>query len=287
MKWFKQLTIAALITVIGFSSVPASTPTATAASKLSGKIVINGSSALLPLTLQAANEFKKLNPKVKISASAAGSVTGPQAVRKGIASIGAVDWDASKDVPGFKKFEGQVAHKVAIIPFAAVVNKNITVTNLTTSDLQGIFSGKIKNWKEVGGKDADIIVVNRTFGSGTRVNFQDKALDGTSFMTKGDNYKEVKTSGDMKSTIETTPNAIGYMDLAYVTDKMTAVKINDVAPTEANVINGKYKVWGYGYYMTKGEPTGATKEFIKYVQSAKFQNGSLKKLKFIPISAIK
>lgn len=287
MKWFKQLTIAALITVIGFSSVPASTPTATAASKLSGKIVINGSSALMPLTLQAANEFKKLNPKVKISASAAGSVTGPQAVRKGIASIGAVDWDASKDVPGFKKFEGQVAHKVAIIPFAAVVNKNITVTNLTTSDLQGIFSGKIKNWKEVGGKDADIIVVNRTFGSGTRVNFQDKALDGTSFMTKGDNYKEVKTSGDMKSTIETTPNAIGYMDLAYVTDKMTAVKINDVAPTEANVINGKYKVWGYGYYMTKGEPTGATKEFIKYVQSAKFQNGSLKKLKFIPISAIK
>jgi phosphate transport system substrate-binding protein len=287
MKWFKQLTIAALIAVIGFSSVPASTPTATAASKLSGKIVINGSSALLPLTLQAANEFKKLNPKVKISASAAGSITGPQAVRKGIANIGAVDWDASKDVPGFKKFDGQVAHKVAVIPFAAVVNKNVTATKLTTKDLQGIFSGKIKNWKEVGGKDAQIIVVNRTFGSGTRVNFQDKALDGTDFMTKGDNYKEVKTSGDMKSTIETTPNAIGYMDLAYVTDKMTAVTINDVEPTEANVINGKYKVWGYGYYMTKGEPTGATKEFIKYVQSTKFQNGSLKKLKFIPISAIK
>jgi phosphate transport system substrate-binding protein len=277
MKWFKQLTIAALIAVIGFSSVPASTPVATAASKLSGKIVINGSSALLPLTLQAANEFKKLNPKVKISASAAGSITGPQAVRKGIADIGAVDWDASQDVPGFKKFEGQVAHKVAIIPFAAVVNKNVTATNLTTKDLQGIFSGKIKNWKEVGGKDGEIIVVNRTFGSGTRVNFQDKAL----------NYKEVKTSGDMKTTIETTPNAIGYMDLAYVTDKMVALKINDIAPTEANVVNGKYKVWGYGYYMTKGEPTGATKEFIKYVQSTKFQNGSLKKLKFIPISAIK
>lgn len=287
MKWFKQLTIAALIAVIGFSSVPASTPTVTAASKLSGKIVINGSSALLPLTLQAANEFKKLNPKVKISASAAGSVTGPQAVRKGIANIGAVDWDASKDVPGFKKFDGQVAHKVAVIPFAAVVNKNVTATDLTTKELQGIFSGKIKNWKEVGGKDAEIIVVNRTFGSGTRVNFQDKALGGADFMTKGDNYKEVKTSGDMKSAIETTPNAIGYMDLAYVTDKMTAVKINGIAPTEANVINGKYKVWGYGYYMTKGQPTGATKEFIKFVQSTKFQNGSLKKLKFIPISAIK
>ncbi|GGG75811.1 phosphate ABC transporter substrate-binding protein [Paenibacillus radicis (ex Gao et al. 2016)] len=283
MKWFKQITIAALIAVIGFSSVHV----ADAASKLSGKIVINGSSALLPLTLQAANEFKKANPKVKISASAAGSITGPQAVRKGIADIGAVDWDATKDVPGFKKFDGQVAHKVAVIPFATVVNKNVGVSNLTTKDLQGIFSGKIKNWKDVGGKDAEIIVVNRTFGSGTRVNFQDKALAGEDFMTKGDNYKEVKTSGDMKTAIETTPNAIGYMDLAYVTDKMSALSVNGVAPTEANVINGKYKVWGYGYYMTKGQPTGAVKEFIAYVQSAKFQNGSLKKLKFIPISAMK
>ncbi len=287
MKWFKHLAVTALVAVIGFTSISASAPSVEAASKLSGKIVINGSSALLPLTLQAASEFKKLHPKVKISASAAGSITGPQAVRKGIAQIGAVDWDASKDVPGFKKFDGQVAHKVAVIPFAAVVNKNVSVAGLTTKQLQDIFSGKVTNWKDVGGKDADIIVVNRTFGSGTRVNFQDKALNGTDFMSKGSNYKEVKTSGDMKTTIETTPNAIGYMDLAYVTDKMTALKINDVSPTEANVINGKYKVWGYGYYMTKGDPTGATKEFIKYVQSDKFQNGSLKKLKFIPISKMK
>ncbi|MBO9596664.1 MAG: phosphate ABC transporter substrate-binding protein, partial [Cohnella sp.] len=109
----------------------------------------------------------------------------------------------------------------------------------------------------------------------------------TDFLSKGSNYKEVKSSGDMKTAIETTPNAIGYMDLVYVTDKMTAVKINGVAPTEENVVKGTYKVWGYGYFMTKGEPTGATKAFIEYIQSAKFQNGSLKKLKFIPLSAIK
>jgi phosphate transport system substrate-binding protein len=224
---------------------------------------------------------------VRISASSAGSITGPQSVRKGIADIGAVDWDASQDVPGFKKFTGQVAHKVAVIPFAAAVNKNVKIEDLTTKELQGIFSGKIKNWKEVGGDDAEIIVVNRTFGSGTRVNFQLKALKGEDFMTKGDNYKEVKTSGDMKTAVETTPNAIGYMDLVYITTKMKALKINGVAATASNVINGTYEVWGYGYYMTKGQPTGATKAFIDYVQSKKFQNGSLKKLKFIPISAIK
>ncbi|MFC5405429.1 phosphate ABC transporter substrate-binding protein [Cohnella soli] len=283
MKLFKSLTVAAMAIALVTSSVSA----VGAASSLSGKIVINGSSALLPLTLQATSEFKKLNPKVKISASAAGSVTGPQSVRKGIADIGAVDWDASTDVPGFKKFDGQVPHKVAVIPFAAVANKNVGVSNLTTKQLQDIFSGKVTNWKDVGGSDADIIVVNRAFGSGTRVNFQMKALQGTDFITKGSNYKEVKSSGDMKTAIETTPNAIGYIDLVYVTSNMKAMQINGVSATEANVINGTYKVWGYGYYMTKGEATGATKAFIEYVQSAKFQNGSLKKLKFIPISAMK
>ncbi|PLT46406.1 Phosphate ABC transporter, periplasmic phosphate-binding protein PstS [Paenibacillus pasadenensis] len=285
MKWFGKMTTITLAATLLLGSYSGSATAA--ASKLSGKIVINGSSALLPLSLQAASEFKKLHPKVRISASAAGSVTGPQSVRKGIADIGACDWDASTDVPGFKKFDGQVANKVAVIPFAAIVNKSTGVTELSTKELQDIFSGKVTNWKEVGGKDADIVVVNRAFGSGTRVNFQLKALKGTDFISKGDNYKEVKSSGDMKTAVETTPNAIGYIDLVYVTDKMNAVKIDNVAPTTDNVINGKYKVWSYGYYMTKGQPTGATKAFIEYIQSAKFQNGSLKKLKFIPITAMK
>lgn len=282
-KWIKSVSAIAL----AVSLMAGVTSAASAASSLKGKIVINGSSALLPLTLQAASEFKKQNPKVKISASAAGSITGPQSVRKGIADIGAVDWDASTDVPGFKKFDGQVANPVAVTVFAAVANKNVKVDTLTTKQLQDIFSGKVTNWKDVGGEDGEIVVVNRKFGSGTRVNFQMKALEGKEFMSKGDNYKEVGSSGDMKTTIETTPNSIGYIDLPYVTDKMKALKINNVAPTEKNVLNGSYKVWGIGYFMTKGEPTGATKAFIEYIQSSKFQNGSLKKLKFIPLSAVK
>lgn len=282
-KWIKSMT-AVLIAV---SLVGGASSAVTAKSSLKGSIVINGSSALLPLTLQAASEFKKENPKVKISASAAGSITGPQSVKKGIADIGAVDWDATKDVPGFKKFDGMVANPVAVTVFTAVANPSVGVDSLTNKQLQDIFSGKVTNWKDVGGKNADIVVVNRKFGSGTRVNFQQKALNGTEFMSKGDHYKEVGSSGDMKTAIETTPNAIGYIDLPYVTSKMKALKINGVAPTTDNVLNGKYKVWGIGYFMTKGQPTGATKAFIQYIQSSKFQNGSLKKLKFIPLSAVK
>lgn len=284
-KRLKSLSLAIIATV--FAATTLFTGSAMAKDELKGRVTINGSTALLPMTLQAAKEFQKLNPKVKIAASGKGSVTGPQAVKKGIADIGACDWDASMDVPGFKAFAGQVANKVAVIPFATIVNKNVGVTNLTTEQLQGIYAGKITNWKDVGGADEDIIVITRAFGSGTRVNYQMKALDGGDIVKKKANYKEVGSSGDMKTAVATTPNAIGYIDLVYVNSDVKAVKFNGIEPTTDNVINGKYKIWAYGYYMTKGEPTGATKAFIEYVQSKKFQDGSLKKLKFIPLSAMK
>ncbi|MFJ8262018.1 phosphate ABC transporter substrate-binding protein [Rummeliibacillus sp. NPDC094406] len=284
MKMFKRITIAALSTVAAVGFTFGSISSTSAAS--SNKIVVAGSTALLPVTQQAAKEFKRSNPKVSISVSGSSSVAGPQSVQKGSATIGAVDWDATKSVPGFNAFNGLKAHKIAVIPFATIVNKSNPVKNLTSAQLQGIFSGKITNWKQVGGKNADIVVVNRKFGSGTRVNYQMKALNGKSFMTKG-NYKEVGKSGEMVTSVATNPNAIGYVDLAYVKGDIKAVNFNGVAATTSNVINGKYKVWSYGYLVTKGNPTGANAQYIKYIQSSKFQNGSLKKLKFIPVSKMK
>jgi len=286
MNVFKKFTVLTLATMFVITSAFAGSAAA-AGDTLKGKITINGSTALLPLTLQAAKEFQKLHPKVSFAASGKGSVTGPQAVKKGIADIGACDWDASTDVPGFKAFEGQVANKVAVIPFATVVNKNVGVDSLTTEQLKGIFSGKITNWKDVGGADEDIVVITRAFGSGTRVNYQAKALDGGDIVKKSKNYKEVGSSGDMKTAVGTTPNSIGYIDLVYVSGDIKAVKFNGVEATAENVINGKYKIWSYGYYMTKGQPTGEVKAFIEYIQNKKFQTTTAKKMKFIPLSAMK
>ncbi len=286
MKLFKRLSVVAAAALLLATSV-LGTGASVANAAAQGKVVVAGSSALLPLTLQASKEFKKKNPMVTIAASGAGSITGPQSVLKGIAQIGACDWDASQAVPGFPAFQGMVAHKVAVIPFAATVNKNVNVSNLTTKQLQDIFGGKITNWKQVGGQDAPIVVVNRAFGSGTRVNFQMKALNGSAFMKSGANYVEVKSSGDMFTKVSTTPNAIGYMDLVYVKGDVKPVSINGVAPTIENVLNKKYSVWGYGYYMTKGQPTGATKAFIEYIQSPAFQQGAVKQMKFIPVTAMK
>lgn len=284
MKMFKRITISALSLVAAAGFTLGSISPAHAASN---KIVVAGSTALLPVTQQAAKEFKRSNPKVAISVSGSSSIAGPQSVLRGSATIGAVDWDATKSVPGFKAFGGLKAHKIAVIPFATIVNKSNPVKNLSTKQLQGIFSGKIKNWKQVGGKNEEIVVVNRKFGSGTRVNYQMKALGGKAFMSKGSNYKEVGKSGEMVSAVSSNPNAIGYVDLAYVKGGIKALNNNGVAATTTNVMNGKYKVWGYGYLVTKGNPSGVNAKFIKYIQSAKFQNGSLKKLKFVPINKMK
>ena len=255
---------------------------------LSGKITVAGSSALLPLTLAAKKNLKDNNPNLEIAASGQGSTTGIQAVQNSSANIAAVDWDASKDLGSVKATPGLVAYKVALTPFATVVNPDVNVKSLTQTQLQGIFSGKYKNWKEVGGNELPIVVINRSYGSGTRFNYQNKALANAEFMKSGDNYKEVKSSGEMLTNVATTPGAIGYLDLAYIKDgKVKAVEFNGVAATQENITKGKYPVWGYGYYMTNGEPSKPILDFIKYVQSSKFQKDTLPDMGFMPIDSIK
>lgn len=279
---FKSITAVALSSALLIGSAFTANHQADAA-QVSGKIVIAGSTALLPLTQQAAKEFKKMNPKVSIVVSGSSSIAGPQSVSKGVATIGACDWDATRALGGFKAYSELKAYKIAKIPFAVIVNKENPVKNLSVKQIQDIYAGKITNWKQVGGKDEEIVVVNRAKGSGTRVNFEAKILNDVSIKTSGDHYKEVQKSGEMVNAVASNPNAIGFVDLAYVKGEIKAVDINGVKATTANAASGKYIFYGYGYLLTKGEATGASKAFIDYMLSKKFQNGSLKKLKFIPV----
>ncbi|MDP4169149.1 MAG: phosphate ABC transporter substrate-binding protein [Bacillota bacterium] len=263
------------------------TSTNAAAATVSGKIVIAGSTALLPLTQKAASDFKKKNRKVQVSVSGSSSIAGPQSVLKGSATIGACDWDASTDVPGFKAFKGLVAHKIAVTTFAIIVNKSNKVQNLTTKQLQDIFTGKITNWKEVGGADHEIVVVTRSVGSGTRVNFIRKALKGVDINDTASNVVKAGKSGDMVNNVGGNEYAIGYVDLPYVKGDIKAVNYNGVAATTTNVKNGKYPIWEYGYVLTKAKISAADKAFISYIQSATFQKSVAAKLKFIPLSDMK
>ena len=113
-------------------------------------------------------------------------------------------------------------------------------------------------------------------------------LGNIEFMRNGENYKEVKSSVEMRTNVASIPGAIGYLDLAYIKNSyVKPIEFNNVAATEENIINGKYPIWSYGYYVTNGEPNNTMKQFIGYVQSSEFQHKTLPKMGYIPIDSIK
>lgn len=237
-------------------------------SGLSGKVTVSGSSALLPLAKDAAQKFKAKNDQVSITLNAGGSGTGLKQVSEGSVDIGSSDVFAKEKLPEAKAAE-LVDHKVAITVMAPVVSKEIgtNVKSLTKAQLQDIFTGKVTNWKDVGGPDEAVVLITRPSTSGTRALFTKYALDGKEELSN--KSMENDDSGTLVQTVSQTKGAIGYVALSYLMNNntVTPLAIDGVEPTLDNVYNGKYPVWGYEHMYTKGEATGAVKAFIDFIMS--------------------
>jgi len=242
---------------------------------LSGTVTASGSSALLPLVKQAATEFMEKNPKVTINVTAGGSGTGIKNVADGTSDIGNSDVEPDAEY----KDKGLVDHIVTIAPFALIVNKDVNIDNLTTAQAADIFSGKITNWKDVGGNDAKITIVHRPDSSGSRKLVQQIILGGKDFTKDGITQEN---SGAMKTAVAQTSGALGYVDTPYVDDTLKAVKVDGVAFSEDNIKNGTYKLYGVEHMYTKGEAKDPAKAFIDYIQSKEFQGKQVRDLKFLP-----
>lgn len=234
----------------------------------SGKVTVSGSSALLPLAKDAAQKFKAKNDQVSITLNAGGSGTGLKQVSEGSVDIGNSDVFAKEKLPEAKAAE-LVDHKVAVTVMAPVVSKEIgtNVKSLTKAQLQDIFTGKVTNWKDVGGPDEAVVLVTRPSTSGTRALFTKYALDGKEELSN--KSMETDDSGTLVQTVSQTKGAIGYVALSYLMNNntVTPLAIDGVEPTLDNVYNGKYPVWGYEHMYTKGEATGAVKAFIDFIMS--------------------
>jgi phosphate transport system substrate-binding protein len=145
------------------------------------------------------------------------------------------------------------------------VNTQNSVSDLTTDQVKSIFSGNTTNWKEVGGSDATINVITREDGSGTRKAFEEIVMGKE---TKIQKSAIVQSSTEaVKQAVKQDPNAIGYISLANLDDSVKALKIGGVAPSEATVADGTYKVQRPFLFLTKGDAQGAVKEFIDWVLS--------------------
>lgn len=245
------------------------------------KITAVGSTALQPLVEQAASDYQKDNSKVNISVQGGGSGTGLSQVQEGAVTIGNSDIFAEQQ-SGIKANK-LVDHKVAVVGMTPVVNKNVGVKNLTMAQLKGIFTGKYKNWKQVGGKNEKINVVNRVAGSGTRATFEGAVLEGA----KAIKTQEQDSNGTVQKIVSSTPGTISYLAFSYVNNKIEAPSVNNVKPTDQNVENNKWKIWSYEHMCTKGQPNAATKKFLNYMNSSKVQDGLVQKLGYISIHDMK
>lgn len=248
--------------------------------ELTGTITAAGSTALLPLLKPAAEEFMKKYPKVTVNISGGGSVTGQNQVAAGNVNIG------NSDVPVVAQLKdrGLVEYEAAIAPFVLITHPSNTVKNLTQEQVAVIFTGKVTNWREVGGNDETITIIHRAKSSGSRITIKDKVLGGQEFT---DNAIIQDSNGAVRAAIASTPGSIGYVDVPYVDRSVKPLAYNGVEYSPQAVKEGKWPIYAAARMMTKGPAEGLTKAFIDYVQSTEFQNNYAEIFGFIPLSQVK
>ena len=267
----------------GSSSTDSSSSSSTE-EKVSGQIIVGGSTALQPLA-EAANEgFKQKYPDAQVQIQGGGSGTGLSSAANGSFQIGMSDVfaESKSDIPADELHD----YKVAVVGMTAAVNSDAGVTDLSQDDLIKVFTGKVTNWKEVGGNDVKITLVNRPDGSGTRATFDEFALKGAE-PAKG---IEQDASGTVKEIVSSTKGAIGYLALSYFdeSDKsVVALSIDGVEPTVENITTGKFPVWAYEHMYTKGEAEGVAKAFIDYLLSDEVQDSLVEEQGYIPVTKMK
>lgn len=266
----------ALLLVLALAGCGAPTASDTAGQTLEGNaantLSIGGSSALFPLLQAAASQFMQRTPGVTVTTTSSSSGAGRSQVCASTIAIGASDVALSAEEKTKYNCADAVETAVAIQAFVPVAHPSGpgALTSLSRDQLAGIFSGQITNWRDVGGDDRSIVVINRRLGSGTRANMakflfngEDKFIDGAA---------EEESSG-VQEAVQQTPGAISYVSLAFLTPKtMHVIGIDGVAPSRETIQAGTWPIGGPGYLITKGQPTQLAQSFIQFVTSPEFEN---------------
>ncbi len=234
------------------------TGTADAAGKT---IVLDGSTTVGPVAKSFATYFTK-KYGIRVTVSESGSGNGAKSLINGSCTIAAMS-RAMKDAEiaaARKKGVNPVAHVIAFDGLAMVVHPANPVRALSKAQISSIYRGTITNWKEVGGANARIVVIQRESNSGTQDSFKE-LVTGKSMQITG-NAETQSSNGAVKTRVSTTPSAIGFLGLGFVDSSVKVIAVNSVLPSVKTVKNGSYTVTRPLYLYTNGQPSGSVRQFI-------------------------
>ena len=254
----------ALLAGCGSSAAPATTtaPASEAPAELSGTVATDGSTSMEKVIGALGEAFMEQNKGVTFTYNPTGSGSGITAVGEGRCDIGL----SSRALKDDEKASGLKETVLALDGIAVIVNPANPVSDLDVETIAKIYTGEITNWKEVGGNDAEIVLIGREAGSGTRDGFE--SITDTKDSCK---YRQELTStGDVITTVSTNPDAIGYASLAALKDNVKALTVGGIAPTEDTVKDGSYVIQRPFVLVTKdgAELSAAAQAFFDYATSA-------------------
>jgi phosphate transport system substrate-binding protein len=245
-------------------------------------IQIKGSDTMVNLAQAWAEKYMEKNPQEFIAVTGGGSGTGLSSLISGTCDIAISSRDIKEKEVSLAKQKGVVPYeiKVALDGLAVVVNPSNPVGKLTIAQLADIFDGKITNWKEVGGKDAKIVLLSREVNSGTHVYFKEHVLRRCDPRGKEEFAPcalMLSSSQAIADEVAGNSSAIGYYGMGYISSKQKPVSVAKddkseyITPTIDNVVKGKYPISRPLIFYTKGEPQGLVKKFIDFALSKEGQ----------------
>ena len=210
-----------------------------------GSISLAGSTSMEKLCEAMSEVFMEKYDGITVTVEYTGSGAGLESLAAGSVDIG----NSSRGLKEGESSKGLVENVVAIDGIAIIVDKNNTVTDIKSEDIAKIYTGEIKNWKELGGKDEAIVVIGREAGSGTRDAFEEltEVKDSCKYA------QELDSTGAVLAKVAATPGAIGYVSLDVVDSTVIGVKLNGVEPTEEQILAGNYMLQRPFVMATKGE----------------------------------
>jgi phosphate transport system substrate-binding protein len=250
-----------------------------------GSLTINGSTTVLPIAQKVAEAYMKINPKVKISVSGGGSGNGIKALIDGTTDIA----DSSRFIKE-EEVKAAVEKGAYPVPFAVaydsiipIVHPSNPVKNLTLAQLKAIYMGEVKNWKEVGGPNKELVIISRDTSSGTYEVWEEKVMKKARVAPAA---LLQASNGAVAQVVSKKRYAIGYVGLGYVNKSVKPLTVNGIKGSEKTTLDGTYPISRALYMFTRGWPSGDTLNFINYVLNPHKGQRYVKQAGFVPLYTV-